>query len=325
VSASSISEFVAANSFWISDWGRLAGGRRAVADQVRFDREWGALRRYCASLGIRLLGDVAIYVAPGSVDHRAHPELFRSGVVAGAPPDAFSDEGQLWGNPLYDWPALRREGYRWWIERFRRTFELFDLARVDHFRGFVSYWAVPAGAATARHGRWRRGPGGALFRAAEAELGELPLIAEDLGSITPAVTRLRRELGMPGMHVLQWAFAGWGNNPHRIENHEKNGVVTTGTHDMDTAVGWWNSLSERQRRATGLDPNEPHWSLIELGLSSRARLAIFPAQDVLGLGSDYRMNLPGTVGGNWRWRLEPGALTPELARRLREATEASGR
>jgi 4-alpha-glucanotransferase len=164
VSAAEISDFRSREAFWIADWERFAG-RGAVADQVRFEREWGKLRAYCASLGIRLFGDVAIYVAPDSVDHRAHPELFVSGAVAGAPPDAFSDDGQLWGNPLYDWPALQRRGYRWWVERMRRTLSLFDAARIDHFRGFVAYWAVPAGAATAVSGRWKRGPGRALFDA----------------------------------------------------------------------------------------------------------------------------------------------------------------
>ena len=169
VSAAEVSDFRSREAFWIADWERFAG-RGAVADQVRFEREWGKLRAYCASLGIRLFGDVAIYVAPDSVDHRAHPELFVSDAVAGAPPDAFSDDGQLWGNPLYDWPALQRRGYRWWVERMRRTLSLFDAARIDHFRGFVAYWAVPAGAATAVSGRWKRGPGRALFDAVEREL-----------------------------------------------------------------------------------------------------------------------------------------------------------
>src|SRR3989440_639293 len=195
----------------------------------------GLLEKPPADAGVRLIGDVPIYVAPRGADHRAHPELFLDDVVAGVPPDAYSSTGQRWGNPIYDWPALRRRGYRWWIERMRRTSELFDLSRMDHFRGFVAYWAVPRGARDARTGRWRRGPGRAVFEAMVAALGELPLIAEDLGVITPAVTALRRSLGLPGMVVLQWAFdAEDPRGPHRLENHEEHSVAYTGTHDTDT-------------------------------------------------------------------------------------------
>jgi 4-alpha-glucanotransferase len=324
VSPSAERRFAAANAYWIRDWSDFAGPG-AVADQVRFAREWRPLRTYAARRGVRLIGDVPIYVAAGSADHRAHPELFQAGAVAGAPPDALNAEGQLWGLPLYRWPAHRAEGYRWWIERFRRTLELVDAARIDHFRGFVAYWAVPAGARSAKSGRWRRGPGAAPFRAAEAELGALPMVAEDLGVITPAVDRLRDALGFPGMHVLQFGLGRGRRNPHRPENHREHGVVYTGTHDTDTAVGWWRSLSAGEREVSGLDPGEPHWSLIELALASRARLAIVPAQDVLGLGSEARMNRPGEVGGNWAWRLERGQLTGALAERLRTATRAARR
>ena len=324
VSPKELEDFVARHAYWIGDWVAFAGGD-AVADQVRFEREWGALRRYAAERGVRLIGDVPIYVAPGSADHVSHPELFQEGFVAGVPPDAFSEDGQLWGNPLYDWPTLRAAGYRWWVERFRRTFELVDLTRVDHFRGFVSYWAVPTDAETAKEGQWRRGPGRELFDVAREELGELPVIAEDLGVITPAVERLRDELGLPGMHVLQWAFTDDAASPHRLENHRENGVVYTGTHDNDTARGWWDALPPGERAATGLDPAEPHWALIELALSSRAALALVPAQDLLGLGNEARMNLPGSEEGNWSWRLEPGQLTDALAARLRASTEAARR
>jgi 4-alpha-glucanotransferase len=324
VSEDEVEEYVAAHPYWSGGWAAYAGAG-ALADQVRFAREWGRLRAYAAERGVRLFGDLPIYVAEGSADQRDRPELFQDGFVAGVPPDAFTEKGQLWGNPLYDWRALRATGYRWWIERLRRTLELVDLTRLDHFRGLVAYWSVPAGAPDARGGTWRRGPGHELFDAARAELGELPVVAEDLGVITPAVERLRDELGLPGMHVLQFAFAGGPRNPHRPENHREHAVVYTGTHDNDTALGWWSSLSAELRRATGLDPGEPHWSLIELALGSRARLAIVPMQDVLGLGSEARMNTPGRVGGNWRWRLGPGALTDELATRLREVTERSGR
>ncbi|MGH3007256.1 MAG: 4-alpha-glucanotransferase [Gaiellaceae bacterium] len=324
VSEEEAASFRSREAYWIDDWTAYAG-QRALEDQVRFEREWRALRAYARARGVRIFGDLPIYVAGGSADHLAHPELFQQGVVAGVPPDDFSATGQLWGNPLYDWPALRRTGYRWWIERFRRTFAHVDLTRLDHFRGFVAYWAVPAGAPTAERGRWRRGPGPAPFRAAQAALGELPLVAEDLGVITPAVVRLRNELGFPGTLVAQLAFGGGRSSPHRLENHPAWSVVYTGTHDHDTAAAWWDSLSEREKRRTSLPGREPHWELIDFALSSRARVAVVPAQDVLGLGSEARMNTPGKAEDNWRWRLEPGALTPELATRLRAACERAGR
>jgi 4-alpha-glucanotransferase len=320
-------DFRERNVYWISDWERF-GPRGAVADQVRFDREWAALRRHAADRGVRLIGDVPIYVAPGSADHEAHPELFQTGAVAGTPPDAFTDKGQLWGNPLYDWPALRRRRYRWWTERFRRTFDLYDLARIDHFRGFVSYWSVPASARHALSGGWKRGPGRAVFDAAAAELGALPLIAEDLGVITPAVERLRDGLGLPGMAIVQYAFDPHPDSPHRFANHRENQVVYTGTHDHDTARGWYESIPPGLRSqvdAELLPRDEPHWGLIRLAFSSRAALAMIQTQDVLGLGSEARMNKPGTARGSWQWRLEDGALTADLAKRLRDLTVAAGR
>ncbi len=332
VSASEIDAFREREAYWIGDWERFSG-RGAVADQVRFAREWRELRRYCADRGIRLLGDVAIYVAPGSADHRAHPELFQEGAVAGAPPDSFAASGQLWGNPLYDWPALRRRGYRWWVERIRRTLELFDVARIDHFRGFVAYWAVPAGARTAANGRWRRGPGRPVFSALERSLGPLPLVAEDLGVITAPVERLRQELGFPGMLVLQFGFdPGDRHSPHRFENHAENRIIYTATHDHDTLRGWYGSLPD-ERRATvdrelrrhGFAERRRWWGLIRLTFASRARVAMVQAQDVLGLGSEARMNAPGRAAGNWSWQMRSGALTPALARQLREATEEAGR
>jgi 4-alpha-glucanotransferase len=333
VSEDEIDELRRRETFWIGDWERVAGGRRAAADQVRFAREWSALRAYAASAGVGLIGDVPIYVAPGSSDHLAWPSLFRNGEVAGAPPDAFSDRGQLWGNPLYDWPALQRRGYVWWTERLRRTFSLFDVTRIDHFRGFVAYWAVPEGAADARAGRWRRGPGSAVFDAATRSLGSLPVIAEDLGVITEPVTRLRRSLGFPGMVVMQFGFdPDDPDGPHRLENHEEGSVVYTGTHDHDTLRGWWEGLSDAVReaaaaqiRSAGVQEAKPWWSLIRLTFSSSARLAMVQAQDVLGVGSEARMNIPGRATGSWRWRMAPGALTGEHARRLRAATEEAGR
>ena len=333
VSSSEVADLREREAFWAVDWERFSA-RGALADQVRFSREWGALRSYAASAGVRLFGDVAIYVAPGSADHHFHPEVFRSGFVAGAPPDDYSATGQLWGNPLYDWPALRRRGYRWWIERLRRTTSLFDLARIDHFRGFVAYWAVPSGARTAASGRWQRGPGRAVFDAAVRELGPLGLVAEDLGVITPAIGRLRDALGFPGMVVLQFGFdPEHPESVHRFENHAVERIVYTGTHDHDTARGWYSSLDDSVRGLVDATMDsvgvrwrrEPWWGLIRLALASPSRVAMMQAQDILGLGSEARMNAPGRAGGAWRWQMKAGALTPALARRLREATEAAGR
>jgi 4-alpha-glucanotransferase len=333
VAAADLEAFRERECYWIEDWLRFAGDG-AAEDQLRFDREWGALRDYAARRGVRLIGDMPIYVAPGGADHRTHPELFLDGVVAGAPPDKFTDLGQLWGNPLYDWPALRRRGYRWWVERLRRARELYDICRIDHFRAFVAYWAVPDGAADARGGHWRRGPGRAPFDAARRRLGELPLIAENLGKITPAVERLRRELGLPGMTVIQFAFdPEEPDNPHRLHNHRPDNVVYTGTHDHDTIRAWWESLDgdvrpevEAAIARAGVEDEQPWWALIRLAYASPAVVAIVQMQDVLGLGGEARMNVPGMVDErNWSWRLERDALTPQLAERLREATAEAGR
>jgi 4-alpha-glucanotransferase len=320
VSPDEIEDFVARHPYWIAEWARFAGPG-AIADQVRFEREWNALRSYAQERGVGLIGDVPIYVSDIGADVQAWPGLFGKGEVAGAPPDALSSNGQHWGNPLYDWPAHRADGYRWWRERFNRVFELVDVSRIDHFRGFVSYWAIPEKHKTAKQGHWRRGPGIELFRA----VGDLPLIAEDLGAITPPVYALRDELGLPGMAVLLWAFGGSRTNPHAPRNHRENEVVYTSTHDTDTAAGWFAGLKKKERAATGLDPAEPHWGLIEMAEQSRANLAIVPAQDVLGLGSEARMNRPGEVEGNWSWQLRPGELTDEHAARLRELTLDGGR
>jgi 4-alpha-glucanotransferase len=334
VGASELHDLRTREAYWIENWERFAG-RGAAADQARFEQEWGSLRRYAAAAGLRLFGDVPIYVAPRSADHLAHPELFREDVVAGAPPDAFSSSGQLWGNPLYDWPALRRRRYRWWVQRLRRTTALFDLARIDHFRGFVSYWAVPAGASSARAGRWQRGPGRAPFEVAAAQLGApLPLVAEDLGVITPAVHRLRDKLGFPGTLVVQFAFEPrQPHSPHRFSNHAERRIIYTGTHDHDTIRGWWESLDPQRRRLAEAElkirgiaaGTEPWWALIRLTFGSPARVAMIQAQDILGLGSEARMNDPRRATGNWRWQMEANALTRPLARRLRAVTEETGR
>jgi 4-alpha-glucanotransferase len=326
------SAFRERHAFWIGDWEAWGG---ELDDQVRFAREWAALRRYGAQRGVRLLGDLPIYVAEGSADHEAHPEIFQSGLVAGAPPDAFSDDGQHWGNPLYDWPALQRRGYRWWVERFKRNLDLYDAVRIDHFRGFVAYWAIPEGERTARNGRWKRGPGAAPFRAMERAVGgELPVVAEDLGVITPPVRRLRDELKLPGMVVIQFAFdPADRRGPHRLENHVRRSVAYTGTHDHAPLAGWWAAAPESERaeaylacERAGVHEAESWWSLIGLTLRSRAAVAIVQAQDVLGLGDEARMNMPGVEGGgNWKWRLEPGQLGAEDAARLRRLAEGAGR
>src|ERR687895_2191703 len=274
-------DFRERNAYWIEDWARL-GPRGAVADQVRFDREWAALREYAAERGVRLIGDVPIYVAPGSVDHRAHPALFVDDAVAGTPPDAYTDKGQLWGNPLYDWPALQRRGDAWCTARLGRTFALFDLARIDHFRGFVAYWAVPTRARTALSGRWCRGPGRAVFDAAAEALGGLPIIAEDLGVITPAVRRLRDAPGLPGMVVLQFGFHPEDRrHVHDVENHYEQRIAYTGTHDNDTLRGWYESLPEERRALVDAArpgaEREVWWDLIALTFASRAQVAIVQA------------------------------------------------
>jgi 4-alpha-glucanotransferase len=332
VPGTQIDAFIKEHAFWARDWADFAGPG-AIADQVRFQREWTALRTYARERGVRLVGDLPIFVAPCSADHLAHPGLFTPGVVAGCPPDAFSETGQHWGNPVYDWPALRRTGYRWWIERFRRMAELFDVVRVDHFRGFTAAWHVPAGDATAMNGHWHRGPGAAVFRAAERELGRLGLIAEDLGVITPGVKRLRDGLGLPGIVILQYAFSSNPKSPYWLINHVENSVVYTGTHDHAPIAAFWDdeatprekARAEAQMAAAGIDDPEPHWKLIRLALSSPARTAIIPVQDVLGLGSEARMNLPATENGNWTWRLEEGALDGALAERLKAAAAAADR
>jgi 4-alpha-glucanotransferase len=332
VSVSEEAGFRERQAFWISDWERAGGGRGAVLDQVRFEREWLALRGYAAERGVKLIGDMPLYVANASVDHRAHPQLFETELVAGAPPDLYTDRGQRWGNPVYSWPHMRRQGYRWWIERLRRSAELFDVVRLDHFRGLVAYWAIPASAREARAGRWRRGPGAAPLLAARDALGELPLIAEDLGVITPPVERLRARLAIPGMAVLQFVYDGGEAGGDPLAEASRGRVLYTGTHDQDTLMGWWGSLDGAAREPLldafarrGIAGPDPDWALIELALSAPAPLVMMQAQDLLGLPSAARMNTPGRASGNWRWRIAPGALSSRLAKRLREVCARAGR
>ncbi|GGF36716.1 hypothetical protein GCM10011519_07830 [Marmoricola endophyticus] len=324
-----VAAFAEREGYWLDSWTSYGGDVRA---QVRFDREWGALRDYAAERGVRLMGDVPIYVAPDGADERAWPAIFDTSAVAGVPPDAYAETGQLWGNPLYRWDVLEAQDYRWWVERLRRTFALFDLVRLDHFRGFAAYWAVPADEETAMNGTWEPGPGRALFDAATTELGPLPVLAEDLGDIDQPVLDLRDALGYPGMAVLQFGFEPGaakdpGDSPHEVANLVEHQVVYTATHDNDTTVGWWADLPRKRRRTArrlGVDPDDPAWSLVELAWRSPAELAMTQAQDLLRLGSEARMNTPGVEGG-WRWRMQPGALTERLATELRALTEETGR
>ncbi len=323
---------------------RLASQIECVKfEQFLFFRQWEALRSACRAAGIRVMGDLPIYVAHDSADVWAHPGYFRLDergdpeAVSGVPPDYFSATGQLWGNPIYRWDALAEDGYRWWIERFRSAFRLFDMLRVDHFRGFEGYWEVPAGETTARNGRWVKGPGAALFRAVEEELGQLPIVAENLGVITPEVENLRGQFGFPGMAVLQFAF---GKDPQapsfKPHNYTRNLAAYSGTHDNDTAAGWWNSTGEGDSTRTAEDVarekdyardylatngREINWVLIRALMQSVADTVLFPLQDVLGLGSDARMNLPATSSGNWRWRFCWEMLEPAHAARLARMAE----
>jgi 4-alpha-glucanotransferase len=314
--------------------------------QFAFLSQWRALRAACAEKGIALMGDIPIFVAHNSADVWAHQELFRLDdegapeVVAGVPPDYFSPTGQCWGNPLYRWDALARTEYRWWAERFRAAQALVDLVRVDHFRGFEAYWEVPGSDRTAVRGHWVRGPGSALFQALEKELGPLPVIAENLGLITPEVEALRERFGFPGMAVLQFAFDDGAGNVFLPHNHRRELVAYTGTHDNETLVGWWRSLDSndhdaaargRRRRELALrylgaeETGDIHWRFIRAVLSSVAETAVIPLQDVLGLGSEARMNFPGRPDGNWRWRYREGQLTSAVGERLRSLTELYGR
>jgi len=303
--------------------------------QYQFYRQWAALRQYARNRNIRIVGDIPIFVAHDSADLWAHPELFHLDengnptVVAGVPPDYFSETGQRWGNPHYRWERMAEAGYGWWIERFRAIFELVDLARVDHFRGFEGYWEVPAAEETAVNGHWVKGPGADLFLAVENALGKLPIIAEDLGVITPEVEQLRDRFEFPGMRILQFAFAGDADDPFLPHNYIHNCVVYTGTHDNNTTIGWFNTATEKEHEAVlayfGTDGHDISWDFIRWLFASVADTAIVPLQEVLSLGTEARMNYPSRLGGNWGWRFLPHALRPEVRMRLRGITELYGR
>ncbi len=297
--------------------------RALVFVQYLFDLLWFSLKRYANARGVLLFGDLPFYMDLNSVEVWWERRLFclddrgRPLAVAGVPPDYFNADGQLWGNPLYDWEQMRAEGYEWWIDRFAGQLARFDLLRIDHFRALDSYWEIPAGAETAREGRWRPGHGPELLTLLRRRLGDLPLVAEDLGLITEGVRKLRDDFDLPGMVVLQFAFDGSDDNPHRLRNHKPNSVCYTGTHDNDTTVGWYagQDREARQRIAAelGVERLRMPDALIEAAYSSQARLAVIPMQDLMGLDSSARMNLPGSKGGNWGWRFRWDDVDPAVA------------
>ena len=303
--------------------------------QFLLRRQWTDLRARANRRGVLLFGDLPIYPALHSADAWAHRELFsvdrmgRPTALAGVPPDAFSDSGQLWGNPVYRWDQVAANGYRWWIDRVAAEAELFDLVRLDHFRGFVNYWEVPAGADSAVTGSWMPGPGSALFDTLSIAVPSLLLVAEDLGEVTDEVASLRDELGMPGMIVLQFGFDGNDDNPHAPGCHRANSVVYTGTHDNPPSRAWYRTLSRRDRarvrQALGASGRAVHRDMIQAAYASPARLAIVPAQDVLGLGEHGQMNAPGVAGGNWAWRLRMGQMSERHATWVRDLTISSNR
>jgi len=302
--------------------------------QWQFDQQWQALKRYAHDHEVLLVGDLPIFVAHHSADCWSRPDLYlldaqglpRS--VAGVPPDFFSSTGQRWGNPLYRWDTMAQDGYAWWVARVRRQLALADIIRIDHFRGFVDYWAIPADEPTAVHGAWQPGPGAALFCALEEALGSLPIVAEDLGIITPAVTELRHSLGLPGMRVLEFAFSGDAGHPFLPHNYVPETVVYTGTHDNDTVQGWWAGCNDHERQFARhyleTDSADVHWAMIRAGWMSVARQALCQFQDVLGLDTRHRMNTPG-VQGCWTWRFSWDWVGPQVARRMATLTAASGR
>ena len=363
--------FARAESFWLddfslfsaiqekegtSDWTRwnqdlrtrqpdaVTGAQKYLATGIRYHQfvqwqfsvQWKELRAYCTSQGIRLIGDIPLFVSHQSADVWAHPGLFKLDadgnptVVAGVPPDYFSTTGQVWGVPVYRWEALQAQNYRWWIERLRTAFGRFDVNRLDHFIGFVRTYEVPAHATTAMNGQYQPGGGASFFEATREALGTLPLIADDLGATTPEVAALRDQLQIPGTRVLQFEFGSHlETNSLPSELHPVKSVVYTGTHDNDTTAGWYQKLPSAQRNALqkqlGANDREVVWAIIREALKSQANTAIIPAQDLLELGSEARMNYPGSPSGNWQWRLKDGALTEEIAQRLRSITMTYGR
>ena len=305
--------------------------------QFEFFRQWKELKKYANERGIKIFGDIPIYVAHDSVDVWAHREIFcldeetgESALMAGVPPDYFSETGQLWGNPVYNWEQLEKTDFKWWVQRFQGMLDYVDIMRIDHFRGFEAYWAVPQGETTAMNGKWVEAPGEVFFKLLGEKLGKLPIVAEDLGTITPEVEALRDHFEFPGMKVLQFAFDSDRDNPYLPYNYVPNSVVYTGTHDNNTTVGWHEGRTEEEQgRVTEylgcVEPEGVHWSLIRLAMGTISNQAIFPLQDLLGLGSDAKMNTPSQAEGNWSWRYRSGDLTADLCDRLKHLTYLYGR
>ncbi len=303
--------------------------------QFLFYGQWLELKKYANERGIRIIGDVPIFVAYDSADVWANPDMYfldqegKTTLVAGVPPDYFSQTGQRWGNPLYRWDAMREDDYAWWVERLKMALTQVDIIRIDHFRGFEAYWEIPAEEPTAEIGRWVKGPGPEFFEVVEAALGNLPIIAEDLGVITAEVVALRRRFGFPGMKILQFAFGGERNSSFLPHNFGRNFFVYTGTHDNETTLGWYRNASieeqDHVRRYSARDGSDISWDLIRLGYASVADSAVVPLQDLLSLGNEARMNFPGKAGGWWTWRYTPEMLTDDISSRLREITELFGR
>jgi 4-alpha-glucanotransferase len=321
----------------------LAAARQQHAREIAFwqfvqwcfDVQVGALKTYANERGVAIMGDLPIFVAHDSSDCWARPDLyeldehFQPSVVAGVPPDAMSAEGQRWGNPLYRWDRMAAENYSWWTERVRRALSSADVFRIDHFRGFAAYYEIPASSPDARQGRWVQGPGKPLFDAIAQSLGALPIVAEDLGFITPDVHELRDSLGYPGMKILQFGFGGDGQHEFLPQMWPRAAVAYTGTHDNDTVLGWWRQAGARERALAGsylaCSEQDVHWAMIRACANSVANLAVFPLQDVLGLGSEHRMNIPGVLGGNWAWRFTWDMVGSEPARVLGLISAAAGR
>lgn len=304
--------------------------------QYLFATQWSALKKYANEKGVKIIGDIPIYVAQDSADAWSHPELFQFDEegqpvgVAGCPPDAFSATGQLWGNPLYAWEYHRTTGYDWWMKRIKHCYELYDIVRIDHFRGFDEYWFVPYGDETACNGHWEKGPGMELFTTLKEQLGDKEVIAEDLGFLTDSVIEMVKSTVYPGMKILQFAFNDWQDNDYLPHNYSRNCVVYTGTHDNETTLGWLENLSEEDlkfvKAYVGQESNiDTLWGLVRAALSSVADTAIIPMQDYLELGNEARINFPSTFGANWKWRMDAQALTPELAEKIYKLTKIYGR
>jgi 4-alpha-glucanotransferase len=305
--------------------------------QFEFFRQWADIKRHTNDRGISIIGDIPIYVAHDSADVWANPENFKLDeetgepkLMAGVPPDYFSETGQLWGNPVYDWDYLQKSNFKWWIQRFEAMLDLVNYIRIDHFRGFESYWAVEQGETTAMNGEWIEAPGKEFFETLNQDLGKLPILAEDLGVITPEVEKLRDTFGFPGMKILHFAFGSDPGNPYLPFNYDRNCVVYTGTHDNNTTVGWYKTLSDHEKTNLMnylgcLSQEGIHWDMIRLALSSTANLCIIPLQDLMGLGSDARMNVPNQAEGNWSWRYQPEMLHDGIRDRLHTLTQLFGR